>query len=344
VTEKWDVVRALKESGLPGPVRQVIRLILDEVDAKTCRTTDAHPVSIGKLEKWSGLGRSTVIRALDTAEETCWLERDRPETREALGEFATTHYHVMIGKSVVKEKRKRPSTPSATAGLGPERDHPSADAELGDEPSARAGLGSERDQGSATAGLGVVPERDHPSARAGHIIQPPTGVESHHSHQSPPSSSADAADAQPKPKKRAKKSEPQRDDVDQLCTCLADHIEKNTGERPRISEEWKTEARLLLDKDGRELDKALKLIDWCQNDEFWHTNILSMPTFRKQYIQLRTKAVAEWAKTKRVVTPQGPKSTAPSLLAESEKCEEHRRALPCGLCKSEQKGRTNHAA
>lgn len=204
MTVKWDVVRALKESGLPGPVRQVIRLILDEVDANTCRTTDAHPVSIGKLEKWSGLGRSTVIRALDTAEETCWLERDRPETREALGEFATTHYHVMIGKTVVKEKRKRPSSPSATAGLGPEEDHPSAGAELGDEPSARAGLGSERDQGSATEGLGVVPERDHPSARAGHIIQPPTGVESHHSHQSPLSPlasppSAGAAGAPPLP-------------------------------------------------------------------------------------------------------------------------------------------------
>lgn len=204
MTSKWDVVRALKESGLPGPVRQVIRLILDEVDAETCRTTDAHPVSIGKLEKWSGLGRSTVIRALDTAEETRWVERDRPETREALGEFATTHYHVMIGKTVVKEKRKRPSTPSATEGLGPEGDHPSADAELGSEPSVRAGLGSERDQGRPTEGLGVVPERDHPSARAGHIIQPPTGVESHYSHQSPlnplaSSPSADAADVPPLP-------------------------------------------------------------------------------------------------------------------------------------------------
>lgn len=221
MTSKWGVVRALKESGLPGPVRQVIRLILDEVDAETCRTTDAHPVSIGKLEKWSGLGRSTVIRALDTAEATCWLERDRPETREALGEFATTHYHVMIGKTVVKEKRK-PSSPSATAGLGPEGDQPSADAELGSEPSVTAGLGSERDQASATEGLGVVPERDHPSARAGHIIQPPTGVEPHSSHQSPlnplasPPSAGDAgapplpgfepeqAPAKPKRKRTAK--------------------------------------------------------------------------------------------------------------------------------------------
>lgn len=303
MTSKWDVVRALKESGLPGPVRQVIRLILDEVDAETCRTTDAHPVSIGKLEKWSGLGRSTVIRALDTAEETCWVERDRPETREALGEFATTHYHVMIGKTVVKEKRKRPSTPSATEGLGPEGDHPSADAELGSEPSARAGLGSERDQGSSTAELGVVPERDHPSARAGHIIQPPTGVESHHSHQSPPSSSADAADAQPKSKKRAKKPEPQRDDVDQLCARLAEWIVKNGSKPPTIGETWKREARLLLDEDGRELDKALALIDWCQQDSFWRKNILSIPKFREKYDQLRLAALDDWEQARKTRTP-----------------------------------------
>jgi hypothetical protein len=41
--------------------------------------------------------------------------------------------------------------------------------------------------------------------------------------------------------------------------------------------------------------------------------------------------------------PSSAKSSAPERLTESEKCPEHRRALPCALCKAEQMG-TQHAA
>lgn len=81
-----------------------------------------------------------------------------------------------------------------------------------------------------------------------------------------------------------------RADVDELCDRLADLIEANGSKRPTITKAWRDAARLLIDKDGRDHLKALRLIEWCQADEFWRSNVLSMPTFREKYDQLRLKA------------------------------------------------------
>lgn len=89
-----------------------------------------------------------------------------------------------------------------------------------------------------------------------------------------------------------------RDDANFLCLLLADLIEGNGSKRPSINKQWHDAARLLLDKDGRELDKAARLIQWCQADEFWRANILSMPKFREKYDQLRLAAEAQRAARK----------------------------------------------
>ena len=83
---------------------------------------------------------------------------------------------------------------------------------------------------------------------------------------------------------------PPRADVDQLCTRLRDRVEANGLNPPRITNEWRRQARLLLDTDRRDLDQALRLIDWCQADPFWAPNVMSLPKFRKQYDQLLAKA------------------------------------------------------
>ncbi|MFY2788488.1 hypothetical protein [Rhodococcus sp. MALMAid1271] len=70
------------------------------------------------------------------------------------------------------------------------------------------------------------------------------------------------------------------------------------GAKGSITAKWRTEARLLLDKDGRDLDRALRLIDWATADSFWKSNILSMPKFREKYDQLRLKANEELAARK----------------------------------------------
>lgn len=81
-----------------------------------------------------------------------------------------------------------------------------------------------------------------------------------------------------------------RPDADRLCEHLADRIEGNGSLRPRITKTWRTAARLMLDKDSRSEQQAHELIDWCQDDGFWRSNIESMPTLRKQYDRLRLKA------------------------------------------------------
>jgi hypothetical protein len=86
---------------------------------------------------------------------------------------------------------------------------------------------------------------------------------------------------------------PVRADVERVCRHLADRIEANGSPRPTITVKWRTEARLLLDKDKRTVEQVIRAIDWCQNDAFWKANVLSMPTLRKKYDQLRLKAQAE---------------------------------------------------
>ena len=85
-------------------------------------------------------------------------------------------------------------------------------------------------------------------------------------------------------------AEPPREDVEELCTRLRDHVARNTDKPPTISARWRTEARLLLDKDGIEFDEAVRVLDWCQQDSFWMPNILSMPKFREKFAQLQIKS------------------------------------------------------
>lgn len=91
-------------------------------------------------------------------------------------------------------------------------------------------------------------------------------------------------------KPRKPKPEPPREDVDRICKYLVEWIVKNGSKRPSVTDTWRTEARLLIDKDGRPLDEIRQVIAWSQRDTFWKSNILSMPTLREKYDQLRLGA------------------------------------------------------
>jgi hypothetical protein len=88
------------------------------------------------------------------------------------------------------------------------------------------------------------------------------------------------------------------------------------------SKRWLDAARLLVDADGRHFEEALAVLEWSQQDEFWRTNVLSMPTFRKQYPRLRMRWRAERQGAAAVLAVsrenQPPASTA-ELLAEYER-------------------------
>lgn len=81
-----------------------------------------------------------------------------------------------------------------------------------------------------------------------------------------------------------------RPDVDRICQHLADSIEANGSKRPDIGKRWQDAARLMLDRDGRTEDEVHGAIDWCQADEFWRSNVLSLPTLREKYDTLRLQA------------------------------------------------------
>ena len=114
-----------------------------------------------------------------------------------------------------------------------------------------------------------------PRGRAGALPLPPSPSPL------PPEDSSSEIAEQPRP------------DVDRLCTHLADCIEANGSKRPTVTARWRDSARLLLDRDGRTEDQVHACIEWCQRDEFWRSNVMSMPKLREQYDQLRLKAQAE---------------------------------------------------
>lgn len=91
----------------------------------------------------------------------------------------------------------------------------------------------------------------------------------------------------------ASAAEADRPEVRSLCEYLADRIEANGSNRPPIGKTWFDACRLMIDRDGRTPDQIRRAIDWCQDDEFWRANVMSMPTLRRQFDTLRLRAKAQ---------------------------------------------------
>jgi hypothetical protein len=114
----------------------------------------------------------------------------------------------------------------------------------------------------------------------------------------------------------SQEDEPQplaRPDVVQLCNRLRDLMIGNGCKPPTVGKQWETAARLLLDRDKRDLREALWMLGWCQRDEFWRTNVLSMPTFRARYDQLVLRAKAEVGRRRNGLGPVGDASGEPMV-------------------------------
>ncbi|WP_042454620.1 hypothetical protein [Neobacillus dielmonensis] len=76
----------------------------------------------------------------------------------------------------------------------------------------------------------------------------------------------------------------------QLSLRLLHNIRKNNEafKEPDL-QKWSNDIRLMMERDNRTEDQIKYLIDWCQLDSFWKTNILSPAKLRKQYDQLVAK-------------------------------------------------------
>lgn len=97
------------------------------------------------------------------------------------------------------------------------------------------------------------------------------------------------APTRPDPTSSSNEEEGRREDVEALCNHLYRRVVDN-GSKAAITAKWREAARLLIDRDKRPLAEAHALIDWCQKDTFWMSNIRSLPKFRDQYDTLRLQA------------------------------------------------------
>ncbi|MEY8192979.1 Replication protein O [Peribacillus simplex] len=87
----------------------------------------------------------------------------------------------------------------------------------------------------------------------------------------------------------------------QLSLRLLKNIRKNNAEfkEPNL-QKWSADFRFMLERDKRTKEQVAYLIDWCQQDSFWKSNILSPSKLRKQYDHLIIKIKSEKGKKKSV--------------------------------------------
>jgi hypothetical protein len=76
----------------------------------------------------------------------------------------------------------------------------------------------------------------------------------------------------------------------ELADYLAKRITDNGSKPPIVTESWIKDIRLMVERDGRNVEQIRFIIDWCQDDKFWRSNILSPSKLRVKFDQLRLNA------------------------------------------------------
>ena len=77
-----------------------------------------------------------------------------------------------------------------------------------------------------------------------------------------------------------------------LAKFLEKCITKNSPKFPQNEpqrQRWAKDFDLMIRRDKIDADGIAKVIDWCQNDNFWRSNILSGKKVREKYQQLVLK-------------------------------------------------------
>ena len=137
-------------------------------------------------------------------------------------------------------------------------------------------------------------EPEDPSRSESRVTHTGTNAVSHsspsHTHPIDLLPSEEESAAEPRDASAPKPQLPERSDVERLCQHLAARIAEDGSKPPSIGKAWRDAARLMIDKDGYTEDQICRAIDFAHDDEFWRTNILSMPTLRRQYTALRKSA------------------------------------------------------
>lgn len=104
------------------------------------------------------------------------------------------------------------------------------------------------------------------------------------------------------PEKKAKREYDHQSEPYRLAAELKTGIMANNPDHKKITESqlqsWADDMRKMLELDKRSYSQVSNMISWCQRDDFWKTNILSASKLRKQYDQMRVRAMNEWQQQK----------------------------------------------
>jgi len=93
-----------------------------------------------------------------------------------------------------------------------------------------------------------------------------------------------------KPSTPTSDDEGRAEDAKMLCSLLAALIADNGSKEPVVTPAWVTSAERMLRIDKRPIGEAEAVLRWSQKDDFWRSNILSMPTLRKNYDKMRLRS------------------------------------------------------
>lgn len=76
-----------------------------------------------------------------------------------------------------------------------------------------------------------------------------------------------------------------------LSELLLAHIKNNLPgyKGPDDIQKWARTMDLILRLDKRKVEEVIEVIEWCQSDTFWKSNILSVESLRKQYDKLNAQ-------------------------------------------------------
>jgi len=299
---KWQIHEAVMDSELPPPARLLMFVFADLADANTGEIPEERKdgASIKELARRTGHDAATVKRHKRALIALGWLNYEAPDGKQQ-SSHETGDYTIMIGRNP-DPKPEAQSAPPPVAQSAP----PNEDQENGSEAQSAPPGGAECATGEA------------------HSAPPIKGItNTDKSTNSLLGPNADASVPSSGSKKRSRKPKgeaPPRPDVDALCQRLVELMIANECKPPEIKPAWRDAARLMLDRDKRDFNKAMGLLEWCQHDPFWKTNIHSMPTFREKYDQLRLRANAEWEKSRSLANGHvnGRRSTTDERLEQAD--------------------------
>lgn len=78
----------------------------------------------------------------------------------------------------------------------------------------------------------------------------------------------------------------------------------NPEHRKPNMQSWADDIRKMNELDHRPFEKIHKMIDWCQRDGFWSTNILSAAKLRTKYDTMAAQANSKWQSRNRPINPK----------------------------------------